>query len=59
MNDIAKKIKLELEIRRSIYSNIVDDMLSNNSYESLSIDQKLELITVVKSHSRLENKYES
>ena len=54
-----KQVKIELEIRRSVYSHIVSDMLIDTNYEDLSTDKKLELITVMKSFSKLINRYQS
>ena len=44
-----KKMKLELEIRRSIFCEIINDMLKNKTYDDLDSRSKLELISVVKS----------
>ena len=52
-------IEIELEIRRSIYSHIVSDMLIDTDYEDLSTDKKLKLITVMKSFTKLINRYQS
>lgn len=54
-----KKMKLELEIRRSIFCEIINDMLKNKTYDDLDSHRKLELISVMKSYNKLINKYQS
>ena len=55
----TEQMKMELEIRRSIYCEIVSDMFENKSYDDMTTHTKLELITTLKSLNKLVNKYQS
>ena len=55
----TEQMKMELEIRRSIYCEIVSDMFENKSYDDMTTHTKLELITILKSFNKLINKYQS
>ena len=54
-----KQMEIELEIRRSVYCEIVRNMFDSKDYEEMNPHTKLELITVLKSLSKLTNKYQS
>ena len=54
-----EKIRLELQIRRSIFCEIINDILKDKTYDDLDSRSKLELISVMKSHNKLINRYQS
>lgn len=54
-----KKMEMELEIRRSVYCDIISDMFDKKDYEDMNPRTRLEVITILKSFSKLINRYQS
>lgn len=54
-----KQEQIAREIKRSIYIQMIDDLIRPQSYDDMHPMERIQLITVVTKHGRLLNRYES
>ena len=54
-----KKEQLMREVKRSVYTQMIDGLIRGKSYDDMHSMERIELITVVNKHGRLLNRYES
>ena len=57
--DYMSYTKMELEIRRSIYIQMISSTLETKDYKELHPVERMEIITIIKAYSKLLNKFAS